>query len=79
MSMKKKAATQVVENCYCPLCGSTEILFEARATWNVLQADWDFHMEGGTDAWCEECGEEIGQQVEWGVPAGWEAKEGDDE
>lgn len=79
MSNKKKARARKVENCYCPLCGSTEILFEARATWNIDKADWDFHMEGGTDAWCMECGEEIGQEVEWGDPANWVAPEDDDE
>lgn len=77
MSKRKR---KTVETCYCPLCGSTDILFEARATWNDSKQDWDFFMDSGTDAWCQDCGEMLeGGSVEWGDPAKWVAPENDDE
>ncbi len=60
---------------YCPCCGSTSLLFEARSVWDFDKQDWDFFMDKGTDAWCDDCGEEIGQELEWGDPADWEKRD----
>ena len=64
---------------YCPLCGSGDILFEARATWNAKKGDFDCFMEGGCDAWCEDCGEMISGDVQWGDPKDWEPREDDED
>ncbi|TBV74805.1 hypothetical protein [Pseudoxanthomonas winnipegensis] len=40
---------------------------------------WDYFMDGGTDAWCGGCSEEVGQELEWGDPAEWVEPEEDED
>lgn len=77
--MSKKTKKVVVDLPYCPRCGCDDILFEARATWNPKKKDFDCYMDGGTDAWCEGCGEMISGEVEWGDPKDWVPSEDDDD
>lgn len=53
---------------FCPHCGRDAVVWEARARWQPESHSWEFWMEKGVNAWCQECGEEIGQEVEFGVP-----------
>ncbi len=76
MGKKSKA---IKPTYYCPHCGCDDILFEARATWDQKKQRWDYFMDGGTDAWCGVCSEEVDQELEWGDPAEWVEPEEDED
>ena len=66
-----------METYYCCNCGSTDLEFNAKATWSVEKDDWDYYEDPNNGNWCGGCMDND-VEYEFGNPEDWN-KEGESE
>lgn len=46
----------------CPVCGDPGVEIQANVRWDMFKQDWEItDFVEGEEAWCGECGEEVGR------------------